>query len=491
MREEDARSFLLVRAVELEDGAQAVLTREDRRDATVAALAAGEREEAGFLTRRAALLQDRLLARFPALRRATRAAHWPAWLDWALPAAAFVLGALTNELGGGRRLNIIAFPLLGMLVWNLSVYVLLLGRSMVRRTNPDRPGGNGLATLLGRWAEPTNRKLEAQPVVGRALRRFVGDWWAATAGLNYSRASRALHLSAAALAGGALAGMYWRALGVEYRAGWESTFVSAETLRTGLAAVLGPASALTGIGLPSAAGLEAIRWSAGPGVNAAPWIHLYAATALLFIIGPRLGLAAWHGARAARLRRRLPVGGAEDGYARRLLRSSRGVGASVRIVPYSFRLPDRSAERLTEALQDALGAGTRVSISPPVAYGSEDEWLDGARAHSGVADHVVALFNLSATPEAENQGAFLAGLRGIVEPRGGRLSVLLDEAAFRQRLGGQAGDEARLETRRSAWAAVVGGPAIGLDLDEAEHGALVGRLEDGLLRAPDGRAGKG
>ena len=186
------------------------------------------------------------------------------------------------------------------------------------------------------------------------------------------------------------------------------------------------------------------------------------------------------------MQRRLPVGGADDGYARRLLRGSRGESVSVRVVPYSFRLPDRSTQRLTEALKDVLGTGTRVSISPPVAYGAEDEWLEGARAHPGVADHVIALFNLSATPEAENQGAFLAGLRIIVEPRGGHLSVLLDEAAFRARSSGQAGNVARLETRRSAWAAVVGPHApgaIGLDLDGGEHGELVQRLEDGLLRA--------
>ena len=157
------------------------------------------------------------------------------------------------------------------------------------------------------------------------------------------------------------------------------------------------------------------------------------------------------------------------------------------MVPYSYRLPDRSAERLGDALKDVLGAGTRVNVSPPVAYGAEDDWLAGAAAVSGVADHVVVLFNLAATPEAENQGAFLGGLRRIVEPRGGRLAVLLDEAAFRQRLAGQAADEARLEARRSAWNGVSAPhtlETIALNLDEDEPGALVRRLEEGLLRSP-------
>lgn len=493
MREENALPFLLVRAVELEDGAEAVLTRDDRREATAAALVSGKDSNTDFLARRAEVLHDRLLARFPAVRRVTGAARWPAWIDWALPLAAFALGLAINELGGGKRLNIIAFPLLGMLAWNLLVYVLLFGRTLGRRAGRDPAGGNMLARLLGRWAEPVARKLNAQPVVGQAVRRFAEDWWRATAALRYSRASRALHLSAAALAAGALVGMYARALGVEYRAGWESTFIDAETLRQGLATVLGPASTLTGFAIPNIEGIRAMRWSAGSGADAASWIHLFAATALLFIIGPRLGLAAWHAARAARLRRRLPVGGASDGYASRLLRSARGESASVRVVPYSYRLPDRSAERLDDALKGLLGAGTRVNFNPSVAYGSEDEWLASNGAQTDVTDYIVALFNLSATPEAENQGAFLAGLRRIFEPKGGRLTVLLDEAAFRQRLTGQAADEARLQARRSAWSAVVGphgSEVIGLDLAENQPGELIRKLEDGLLHPQTGRSGE-
>ena len=491
MREEDALAFLLVRAVELEDGAEAVLTRDDRREATAAGLAGGQADGGGFLARRAEFLHERLLARFPAVRRVTAAARWPAWVGWALPLAALALGIVSNELGGGRQLDIIAFPLLGMLVWNLVAYALLLGRTLLRGRSVERRGGNGLARLIGRLAEPAVRKLDAQPIVGRAIRRFTGDWLSASAALSYGRASRTLHLSAAALALGALLGMYGRALGIEYRAGWESTFIDAETLRGALTSVLGPASLLTGIAVPDLAGIRAMRWSAGPGVDAAPWIHLFAATALLFIIGPRLALAGWHAARAGRLRRRLPVGRPDDGYARRLLRSARGESVSVRVVPYSYRLPDRSGERLRDALQQVLGAGTRVNVDPPVAYGAEDEWLAGATAGAAapaaVEDHVIVLFNLAATPEAENQGAFLGGLRRIVEPRGGQLSVILNEAAFRQRLSGQGADEARLQARRSAWSGV-GAPhgvePIGLDLEEDEPGALVRRLEEGLLRSP-------
>jgi hypothetical protein len=297
-----------------------------------------------------------------------------------------------------------------------------------------------------------------------------------------------LHLAAAALAAGVLLGMYGRALAIEYRAGWESTFIGAGTLHHLLGLVLAPASALSGIALPEPAQLEALRWSNGAGENAGPWIHLYAVTALLFIIGPRLVLAGIAATRAARLRRQMPTPGPEDFYIRRLLRGARGGGAAVRVIPYSNR-PDAEVQRRLQALLTrALGEGTQASFDPTIPYGGEDEWLTGVRFDSQL-DHLIVLFSLSATPEAENQGALVAGLRKrlAAERSGAGLAVLLDETAYRQRLGGQSGAEDRLQTRRLAWermlAAVQVAP-VTIDLSDGDEAALATRLEAALIRDP-------
>ena len=100
-----------------------------------------------------------------------------------------------------------------------------------------------------------------------ALAQFVNDWLRASERLTYSRASRTLHLAAAALAAGVLLGMYARALAVEYSAGWESTFVDAATLHLVLGVVLGPASMISGIPLASLPQLEAMAWNAGGGAS--------------------------------------------------------------------------------------------------------------------------------------------------------------------------------------------------------------------------------
>jgi len=346
---------------------------------------------------------------------------------------------------------------------------------------------------VARAAQPLRHPPTAQPTLARGLARFVNDWLRYTARLNRARVRRALHLAAAALAAGTVLGMYASGWDVEYRAGWESTWIrDASTLRALLSAVLGPASALTGIALPSASELPALDWGAGqPGVNAAPWIHLYAATASIFIIGPRLLLAAAEAVRVAQGRRRVRVPGTEDFYVRTLLRSVEGKGAAVRIVPYSFNLPDEAQRALRRLLTDVLGERTRVSIDPPIVYGGEDEWLTGAGIEQRDDDYVIVLFNLSATPEAENHGALVAGLRQrLTKARHDAvLAVALDEAAMRRHLGGHG--EARLDARREAWRAMLrplGVEPIPLDLASDNTMVLAQTLEAGLTRSAAERA---
>jgi len=485
MNEAEARRFLLVRAVETSDAAGALLTREDRQAATLAAAAGadGRRGEDAFLAGRADFAYQRLATRFPPVSGAASATQWPRLFNWALPLGAFVLGLAGNELAGGNRLNIIAFPLLGTLLWNLAVYVLLLAgllAALSRRGEPAQP------PLLARWLAGAggHRRFGAQQPLAGALGRFTGDWVTHAGRLITARTRRTLHLSAAALAAGIVAGMYLRALSVEYRAGWESTFIGAETLHLLLSAVLGPASAFTGVPLPGPERLTGLQWSAGPGENAAPWIHLWSATALLFIIAPRLVLASLSAAAAFRLKRRLPVPGREDFYVRRLLREASGAGAMVRIVPYSFHPPPAALRRLQQLLAAALGESARIEVDPPIAYGGEDEWLAAARFGADT-DHLIILFNLAATPEAETHGVMVSGIRAALrrERSGAALAAILDETGYRERLSGQAGAEARIDGRHRAWAQVLqGAPHVSVDLSGEDEAALIRKLESALVR---------
>ena len=498
MNEDAARRLALVRAIETEDSAEVLLTRDDRLYATGVALAElgpeGDgrdlrRRDDAFLERRSALAFDRLAGRYPTVAEVERRSRWPGWMDWLVPLAAFLLGIASNAIDG-RRLSIIAFPMLGMLLWNFAIYSLLLGKALGRLASARRTPRLPALTRLINWvAGPARAAASSQQPLAGALGRYYRDWLSWSRPLAKNRAARLFHLSAAALAIGVLAGMYWRALGTEYRAGWESTLLGPQTVHALIHVMLWPASLVSGIALPDVAHIRALRWGAtGPGSNAGPWLHLYATTAVLFIIGPRLMLAAWNGLLAARLKARFPVPGGEDFYVRRLVRSLRGGAPIVRVIPYSFHPPERTQRQLQRLLADVLGEKTRMMMEPPITYGAEDDWLGRLDLRTGDADHLVVLFNLSATPEAENHGALVAGIRRrIVEAKSGAgLTVLLDESAMRQRLGSD-GTE-RLESRRAAWEAMLrqqNAAPLSLNL-EAEPATLARPLESALLHAHAG-----
>src|SRR5439155_11970598 len=59
----------------------------------------------------------------------------------------------------------------------------------------------------------------------KAALRFHMDWFRATAQLHVARIKRVLHISAAAWALGVILSLLVRGLVVEYRVGWESTFL--------------------------------------------------------------------------------------------------------------------------------------------------------------------------------------------------------------------------------------------------------------------------
>lgn len=493
LTEDDARWLFLVRAVEIEDRGEALLTREDRQQANAAARdqqdsgGSGQRLEGQFLARRGRFAAARLTTRHPSVDKTLRYSRWPSWIGWAVPIAALVLGLITNEIGSGKRLNIVAFPLIGMFAWNLTVYLSIvvtqvarpISRGRGRRVSPG-PGWLDRLRSLGQ------AKLSGQDVLSRALVRFLADWSAASRPITGFRSTRTLHLGSALFAAGLIGGMYLRALGIEYRAGWESTFLDAAAVHGLVSTLLGLASALTNIPLPDVSRIAAIRWEGpiGGGENAGRWIHLYAATAAIFVIIPRLALAATNQARILHLSRRFPVPGREDFYLRRLLRGAQGLTTQVRVTSYAFTPGSQPKQRLVDLLEGVFGENVSVQFDAPAEYGSEDRWLKDT-AFSPAIDHHIVLFNLASTPELENHGAFAGGLRKRLsdEKTGTAIALLLDEASYRERLGPGAGTSERLNARRAAWQQALS-PAAPLVVDlskQTEDDATVSRLEAGLL----------
>ena len=503
MNETAAREVLLLQAVETAQPASPNWSDEDRAWATRLALQdaaenAAENADANsngeaFIARRAHHAMQRLAPREPAATKWLALRLWRLrWVAWAV-LAGIVVGMLADSIGSSQRINLLAPPPWALLLWNLAVYALLLGNALAHLLRrKTRPGG--LVRLTQRLLR-LGRNVPGLRAVGGsgagsapAWKMFAALWWRCTAALSAARAATLLHAAAAALGLGLIAGLYLRGLVLDYRAAWESTFLSADAAHTVLAVALAPAVALSGIGLPDVAAFEALRAahdpvSAAVTTSAAPWIHLLALTLLLLVVLPRSGLALWGAARARWLARHmvLPLG---DDYFQRLVRRQRGDVPRVFVVPYAATPGAQAALGLHALLTDALGDGMQLQIAATLAFGGEDD--AGTDAAPPIDSTLaVALFDLSATPEPENQGRFARQLAAR-SPAGAATILLIDEAAFRQRFQGA---PQRLAQRRDAWrvfAEALGTLPVFADLDAPDRVALP-RAVQLAMRSPVSR----
>jgi len=442
MRADDLRTVLLVKAVEDIDRAGTLLPHADR----VAAARAARREHSQasaievLLTARATRLLPRVLDRGPVVAWLLSITREPRWIAAAFIAVSFAAGFGLSALEGTRSINILGFPLLGLVLWNVAVYALMLARPS---------SGSWLAPAVMRLARRAARRSHER-VLSDALLEFVGEWFQAAAALYRLRFARMLHVAAVALALGLIGGLYLRGLVLEYRAGWTSTFLDAAQVRALLSVIYGPASLVTGVPIPDAAELESIGLR---GENAARWIHLMAGTVTLLVVIPRALLAAAAGVALRRHNRELPAPMRLKDYFRRAFSHSDGVGrAKVRVLPYAYEPSPQAAERLRERLPELLGAELAVEAEAATPYGEEDALLAQIEV-SARPDVLVLLFSLAATPEDENHGALIAGARDLAA-RGGsntELVVLVDEAPYAARLAAQGAASERLVERRALW----------------------------------------
>ncbi len=500
MNEAAAREVLMLQAFETAHPASPNWSDDDRAWATRLALQEGSVNAPTFITHRAQHAMQRLAPREPGAAKwlALRLWQWR-WVGWAM-LCGVVIGVLADSIGSSQRINLLAPPLWAVLAWNAVVYLLLLGHALAGMSmRKTRPGS--LVRLVQRVLRfgrslPGARNASASAAASAsgsapALRVFASLWLRCSAPLSAARAATLLHAAAAALALGLIAGLYLRGLVLDYRAGWESTFLSAASAHAFLAAVMAPAVALSGIALPDVATFEALRsvhGSAAPGASAAAWIHLLALTLLGFVVLPRAVLALVEALRARWLARHveLPLG---DAYFQRLTNQLSGNDAHVVVLPYASTPTAQAALGLRSLLAPVLGDGLQLQIAPTTAFGAEN---DAATPIAPGTTLVIALFELTATPEADSQGRFAQQFAARA-PAGAATVLLIDEAAFRQRFRN---DEQRLAQRRIAWrgfAEALGSVAVFIDLAAPDLAAgmredQAGQALQRALRSPVARA---
>jgi Protein of unknown function (DUF2868) len=362
MQERVLRKVLLIQAIEETDRNGDALPLAERREATRSVIGNSPpnvETQAGaplssatewFLLRRSDVLLRSLRERSPGIDNVLSLAGGAASLDRGTLVLAFALGVLLSFLDGGRGINIFALPLVFLIAWNLLVYVVLLGRRRAKvdvlSTGPSTAGvadtrgssaGGGLTRpswfghFYARWVHRRMDDLLGHSTrfnapLAPGLRRFASDWRDVSQPLFAARARRLLHLAAALLALGLIAGYYFRALVLRSAAGWGGgSFPGPVTAHALLSVLYAPASLLSGVSIPSAAEIAKLRWiapSLGAG-SAVLWIHLIAWTAALYIVLPRLLTALLAAFGLWRLSRRLPLPPGVAGYVRTLFAKER------------------------------------------------------------------------------------------------------------------------------------------------------------------------
>jgi len=435
MNEQLARDVVLVQAIETTDQKREILTDDDRRYANrtareLAQWQASETKSAAtaehFLQQRAEQIIKKLAQRhaaFAAFAKRRTGLHGVAWL---LPLLALVLGAGLDRITDPHRVDLLSAPLLAIVAWNLLVYVVMLIWLCIPKAGMTRVRAGWVRRLsVGPAALP--RKMPH--ALSAALFAFMAEWSQLSARLNAARLARTIHLSAALFAVGALGSLYARGIMAQYGAGWESTFLDATQVHQLLSVLFWPALTVFPLQGFTLADVQALHFGTGQGLSTAAagarWVHLYAATLLLLVVLPRLALALLASLRAGWLVRRFPLDLAQP-YFRQLTDAAGGEAGVLRVLPYSFTLDEERSRGLEVVAANLLGERARVRLAPSVGYGADA----AAVADDTPATLTAVLFNLAATPEKENHGAFLAS---VVRASKAPIAVLIDDSAFRTR----------------------------------------------------------
>ena len=301
--EASARQLVLVRAIEDMDTQGKLLSEVEREQLEREAFASSRQGAGGsvdcgdYLQQRARRVLAAVENRNPRVAALQEGEAWRPWLMAGLPLAACVLGAAIDRVDNPQQVNMLSPPLLGVLAWNLAVYVLIVVAALFPRAWAARAPWAGLQ----RWLSGVNG---ASRRTGRlradVLARFQQQWWQAAGAQQRLWWKQLLHLSAAGWALGLAISIVLGGIVREYRVGWESTLLGVGQVHAFLSALFAPVVALLPFDAFSVADLERMAFRSGARIGleeARRWVWMYIALLFLLVIVPRVLLAAWNALR--------------------------------------------------------------------------------------------------------------------------------------------------------------------------------------------------
>ena len=359
-------------------------------------------------------------------------------------------GLLINGLGETQRVNLLNFPLLLLLLWNFGIYLstalMALLKSSTKTTWLDK-AAMWRSTFAGLWGHRSCLSMNLSDPssvawVEEATKRFMTLWWPHVRSVWTQRLRQLLHLGAACLALGIVLGLYIRGLALDYQANWESTFLSANQVQVLLHTLLGPAAWLLSYPFPDLS--EIVNLQAPQHGPAAPWIHMWAVTALAMIVIPR-SIMVWRCHQSLNKARETSALPLHDPYFVHLLAPDRGQEMHVDILPYSYHPSPAAKHFLDHGFLNLFGNLATIQWQSAISFGQE---IPTWPKVSTLTRAFVVIFNAGQTPEGEVHGEWLHTIQTQMDTGrpDSRLLVLLDEEPY-----GQSVDKTRVIERRQAW----------------------------------------
>jgi hypothetical protein len=297
--EASARQLVLVRAIEDADQQGKLLSELEREQLEREALASSRQTAAGgidfgqYLQHRARRVLAAVENRNPRVAALQDRDPWRGWWMAALPLAACILGAAIDRIDNPQQVNMLSPPLLGVLAWNLAIYVFLLASALL----PSGWSPHARLAALQRWVAgvPRNGRRTGR-LRADVLARFHEQWLLATGTQQTLWWRQLLHLSAAGWALGLAFSIVLGGLVREYRVGWESTLLDLSQVHAFLSALFAPVVLLLPFEPFTVADLQRMAFRSGSSVGAgeaARWVWMYVALLALVVVLPRLALAGW------------------------------------------------------------------------------------------------------------------------------------------------------------------------------------------------------
>ena len=304
-----ARQVVLVQAIDDVDSSGKLISEVEREQLEREALEASrgssgtDLDVAGYLQQRARRVLAVVENRNPQLAALQDPEPWRRWLMWALPLAACLFAAAIDRIDNPQRVNMLSPPLLGVLFWNLAIYLVLLAALFL----PQRWQGQGMLAAVQRWivGVPGNGRRTGR-LRADVTARFHQQWLQATGRQQLLWSRQLLHLTAAGWALGMALSIVLGGLVRQYRVGWESTLLDLGQVHAFLSVLFAPVVALLPFEGFSTADLQRMAFSSGAAIGvdeARRWVWMYLALLFLLVVVPRVGLAAWAAWRRRRLGR--------------------------------------------------------------------------------------------------------------------------------------------------------------------------------------------